>query len=75
MKQSALFYDTVDPANNHRSLLMLAVLESAQGNFKEAEKLLKKVIEDLEETDSYLLVIAIELYTKLLFNKDSTRVK
>lgn len=48
--------------------MLLAIISTAQGNYREAEKMIRQVITDLEETDNYLLVMAVELYSNIILS-------
>lgn len=68
LKQSGMFYEQVNPKQNQRALMLLAIISTAQGNYREAEKMIRQVITDLEETDNYLLVMAVELYSNIILS-------
>lgn len=63
-----MFYEQVNPKQNQRALMLLAIISTAQGNYREAEKMIRQVITDLEETDNYLLVMAVELYSNIILS-------
>lgn len=60
------YFEKYDPEHLDRILITLAIFCSASKHYMKAEGLYRKVLDMLEESDSYNKVLALQMYGKLL---------